>query len=429
MNLVYNDFIREKYFEKLEHEKSGIYFFNFRKYEYEHKLKDLIDTAFEYVKTILGEDNFTYKYEIRDYYVSAKYNRTELYEVVVWYKIKLGNEQVEERTSFLIPKLVNDYMFFIYGNVYIPIVKLKERSLLFGPSKIMLRTPFANLTIVYSCKDEGERIPRNDIKAFSTIAVKSKIHSVDLFHFLYRDYDPQFLQELSDFLETDLSTPTIFSTEVKQFIETFDLFSKEKNLSKVLDSIFLKNDFIRRLVEYEVGFKVSSIAELIKIIFKEFIFKGYFPFSRIRDLSNRRFIFLEDIMMPFTRAIVEYLVALSTRQRKINLNIGKEKVVGCFISGSESLGLKPAKYIYDFATPYSGVRSFVSIQGDGDVRKYMLSLHETYRNIICPISTSSTDPGVQIHINPNTKLSYFGHIEEHFKPMKYYIEEGRKCQS
>ena len=420
MNLLYEKFINKRAAEV--NDTTDITVFNFRRYEYEHNLEFIIDSMLKWLNNNTHDNYvFNYRYELVDD-ESSQYHieRTEALLLRIDYEFinKEANTKYQGSYELRIPKLVDTHFFYLYDNKYIPVLKLKERVIRFGPRKIIITCPHTVLTIDY-LNSKG----KVDDSLFVRVLTKKRIHIHDFFYYMYKNSDPNFLSELSEFMEYDF-TRKPSTDKIREFAGHIIVFSKNKDiydLDQILTNL-LFTDYVKEVIKLEVGFLPKTIGELIKYLFRKFIFNKYYPLSDLRNLRNRRFVFLEDIMKVWANSLFLTSLVLTNKQ-KIKLNMNRDRIIKTFMVGDTNLNLPPAKYLYDYGSVYTSVKALISTQLDGDVTKTLRTLDTSYYNIICPVSTSSSEPGAQIHVNPYVKLTRFGHIVDRFKSLEQLAQE------
>lgn len=419
MNLLYERITKNKFVEK--NKPSKIYFHNFREFEYENKLHHIIESTLQFIANNTNDEFiFEYDWSLEDYPTSILFNYSETYLLTVEYTYKHKNNEIKDALRILIPKLVDKHFFYLRDNIYIPVIKLKDRAVRFGPER-MLFEGFHTTFILDYRNQSGYFNPKDDNLCLR-LTTKKKLPFHNFIYELFKD-DKDFINEISKFLNFDFNQKPN-QKKTKQFVDHLAIFDKTGNrdLNEILTNVMF-SDYNRTLYEIELGFRPKDVREMVKFIFTNFIFKEDYSFAFLRDLQNRRFVFIEGIMKPFFRTAMDFLISISMQNKGMKFTANKEKLISTFIAGDQRRGIKPGKYIYDYASVYTGVKANIAIQMEGEVKKFMRSLHPSFQNIICPISTSSSEPGVQIHINPDTELTYHGHIKSKFKPLTSKIQK------
>jgi len=415
MNLLYPKVVKQQYVNKILTDE--IKFHNFREFEYS-RLEYYIRQFLDYIKNNTSSKfEFEYSLEIEDDTTNVYLDYTEAYICKIPYKYKFNDMVKEDTLTFRIPKLVDRHYFYIYGNMYVPIIKLKDRAVYFTEDNLILRAGHMLFTMTYRNHKKNKDFTDLGVKIYT----RRKIELHEFFYYMYKDSDPDFLKELSKFYEYDF-TKRPSTRSYRDFVGHISVFEDEND---TLDDILTKvvfSDYAKRLFEYELGFKPKSVGEIVKYIFKNFIFYDQYPVKPLVTLKNRRFYFMEYLIMPLYYSLYSTLVNIST-SIKSSFTMNKDKLLSVFVAGDPNLRTNPGKYLYDYGSVYSGVLANISIHMEGTVRKTLKSIHTTYKNIICPIATSSSEPGVQIHINPETKLSEFGHIVDRFVTVEQYKQE------
>ena len=78
MNLLFDNFVKYQYVSK--NESDEIKFHNYREYEYNYKLREIIEASLNYVIQNTKDDfEFEYNYEIDDNKTNVYYHYTEAY--------------------------------------------------------------------------------------------------------------------------------------------------------------------------------------------------------------------------------------------------------------------------------------------------------------------------------------------------------------
>jgi len=413
LNLLYEKFIKDEFVKK--NTAGKICFHNYREFEYENKLYDIIESTLKFIKenTTL-EFEFDYDWELNEYPTSVLFNYSEAYILTIKYKYKYKKNEVEDKLEVLIPRLVDKHFFYLRDNIYIPVIKLKDRAIRFGSERILFEG--FHTTFILDYRNQSGQFNPKDENLCLRLTTKKKLPLHNFIYEMFKD-DKEFMNEISKFLDFDFNRPPNHK-KTKQFIDHLVIFDKtgKGDLNEILTNV-LFSDYNKSIYELELGFRPKDIKEMVKFIFTNFIFKEDYSFAFLRNLQNRRFVFLDDIMKPFFRTALDFLISNSMQNKGVKFTTNKEKIISTFIAGDVKRGIKPGKYIYDYASVYTGVKANIAIQMEGEVKKFMRSLHTSFQNIICPISTSSSEPGVQIHINPDTELTYHGHIISRFKPL------------
>jgi len=396
---IYREFIKRKYVELIDLLENDIYFYNFRKFEYENMLFEYIKSIFEFIRNSTNL-YFEYNLNIDDNRTHIRFNRTEAYKVTVEYKCKYKKSNFDGKYVFLVPKLVNNHFFFLRDNMYIPIIKLKTRYITFGASKIVLRTP----------SHFGLLLDLNKKSRYLTIMVNKTLPLSSFLNLSFNDEQKKVIRDL--YGDSILEESRVDKTNADLFINYLSIFDvgDTKDINNILNNFIFGQGFVKEIYEFETNRKYNNVSDLIYDILVDKLYNESAERTKydLIHIGNRKFTFIEDILYPLYNNVIRWLLSLSIGKHE-PLSINPDLLITEFITNG--------KYMYDLASPYSASLANISVQMDGDVVKYLKSIHPSQKNIICPIATSSSEPRVQLHINPMVKLTRFGHIKDKFIPL------------
>jgi len=461
MNFI--NVVRKKKFEDYQKYHNGkITIENFREHDYRRMDEYIVNVFEDFQNLTLNGGGRTIEFEIMDWWKSDKYfspyvDKTVVVEYVIKANIKTKSPKTGEIKSnneatlkILVPKLMNKKLFYLYDNIYIPVLYMFDNFVRIYKKGIRIDLPLYGINLDF----ESNKVTLRNTKYNRPLNLTVFLYFIFDAHKSeknYRIFKKIMFKNYAKYINN--------SKKVSQLIRNFD-----KNLNKWVENeieyfryyymmnylwmvdedlkIFdVKMDFgkmLKKIIDtYLLGFRInkeSLYSELPKDIvdggIKKILFyliKNYIitdedinqDFINNVNLKNRRILFLENMVRPLYWNLLRYINAVS-RDTKYGFEIADIIYDGSIVNEFVSSQIKryKGKYLWDFPTPYCGVRAAQILNYDGDEDKINLDtrlLHDSQYNIICPIATSSSHPGIVLHTVPETPLDKYGHFVEKFE--------------
>lgn len=362
-------------------------------------IPELVQICFEYAK------RFGFKYELDD--LDIQITEDPDYHSFTHFSydrltIRINKTDKKPFLELNIPKLIDDCFFKIKGVRYVPLFYLLDEPISFKKVNINVYALFKPITIdieqnrvVFS----GNNIP---ISRFFRIWLSHEQEVEDYCEVLDCHYIPEKMETsikfLSKQLNCDPDIEEIRATINKLFFDdwTLELYLNYYKLSEISFLEILKYIYDRKLNNIDIAFN---------------------------DLRYKRLVFIELILGPLFREfnIMVNSLRVASRKSMIKLNLNPDAITSNFLSsinnasGKHKFGLGH-RNPYDIVNGYSGIltlkTSFENPNSVANLPTQVRNIHETYKNVICPVTISNENPGTVSSLIPNiTVQTRYGIIE------------------
>ncbi len=348
----------------------------FRAFQYGY-IEEIIQIGFNYLlKHGLKTTNVNITNQPNMSYDSYKRTCANLYN------ISIHNNKDQKFLSLIIPELISETFFILYGSKYIPSLYIIDEPIAIKEFSINLYSLFAPVTIY--CKNRrviilGHNIP---LKRF--------------FQLLFDD------KQCLEYLE-QLGLENI---KLENRTDVIDYFANLFNTKQCPDAIISR---INSLVfdDWTNGLYHSfydhypTIESVIKLAVYMFNNKKDNDFI---NLKKKRLIFIEMLFKPLFKSISLAVRNLINNKNIDFLNIKSDDIIKKFIN---PLGMM---FQYDIVNGYSSLishkASFKNPYGKNQLPACVSNMHSTYKNRICPTTVTNTDPGITISLVPNQNIDF-----------------------
>ncbi|MFW6247038.1 MAG: hypothetical protein ACOC22_02585 [bacterium] len=365
---------------------------NFRKHQYEniHYFSDVIVNFLSKLnKNYLTKNSSSFA-EIINY---KGINNSQFSE----YSITVNKDQtVSELFKIYLPKLVDEYFFYLNGNFYIPAIYTIDYPIICKNESIKLTALFNSITLYM----------KDDIVVFIN-------HNIPLSMFLQLFLQDKEGKELyQEFIIKKKLKHEKHSDEnlINYFKQKFS-GNTYSEIKTQIENLFL-DDYTKSLYEKCYDFEIN-IENIIKYALRVF---NNDEVPNFIDLKNKRMVFLEILLRPLLDRISSLSINISKGQKVYSTELDKYSVIKYFLRSPNNSAQKKinglgGNYIYDIQNLYSGILQHkISFIPPGIERppKEIKNIHPTHYGIICPVTVSSQKPGSLVSVNPETKLDSFG---------------------
>lgn len=321
------------------------------------------------------------------------------YEKII---IKMEADNHEQKLELLYPKLLQGNYFRMNGSMYVPILFL-ERS----PIDVL--------------KDEkkGNKIFINLLPTFNLTfnfqknEVLFRKKSVELNTFmkvLFEDEDYQSLVDNEIITECEYTDNDREEHVYKMmgFHETNFFADKGLSLSDFFDNYILLDYFRGMFKDY---FDVDNIQDIVKLVIKYHVDDIDINMS---DIQNRRIVMNEYLINPIYEMYLRLLYgAIDKNEKQAFLPTMNSRVL--ITSGFR--GLMHAGQYFNISLPYTSpvinkVSQDIYIINDGRIPKSWTANHPSGFGKLCPISVSAQKMGSNLVFTNDTRINYYGRVEE-----------------
>jgi hypothetical protein len=321
------------------------------------------------------------------------------YEKII---IKMEADKHEQKLELLYPKMMQGNYFRMNGSMYVPILFL-ERS----PIDVL--------------KDEkkGNKIFINLLPTFNLTfnfqknEVLFRKKSVELNTFMKALFDEEYFQSLVDdeliedcILDDDERAAHVY--KMMGFHETEFFSSNDLKLDDFFDEYILLDYFRGMFKDY---FDVDNIKDIVKLVIKYHVEDIDINMS---DIKNRRIVMNEYLINPIYEMYLRLLYgAIDKNEKQAFLPTMNSRVL--ITSGFR--GLMHAGQYFNISLPYTSpainkVSQDIYIINDGRIPKSWTANHPSGFGKLCPISVSAQKMGSNLVFTNDTRINYYGRIEE-----------------
>lgn len=308
--------------------------------------------------------------------------------------------EVKTFFSLLIPTLIDDVLFFLNGNYYVPSMYVIDLPIVLKKNSLKLTGLFNSVTIYI--KEDFAIFTGKNIPLYYLLQLL-------LYDDEGKDIYDQFKEKYPKHNATECSEENI----VNYFGTIFKPFNNRTEVIDYINRLFL-DEYTKSL--YESCYSELStvdICSIIKCAIKKNINKEIPNFI---NLNFKRLVFLEPLLRPLIEKVAGAAISCARGYKTDLISISNISVVKHFLTSPDNDQNKTKKglsgnYIYNDVNLYTSILknkiSMVPI-GIENAPKEVQSIHQSHYGRICPISISSQKPGQVVSVIPGTKLDYFG---------------------
>jgi len=370
---------------------------DFRQMDHD-KVYDILRNMMSNIKKILP-DNF--KSEIKSEDSSSDYlgDSGSYYEKLI---IKMEADNHEQKLELLYPKLLQGNYFIMNGSLYVPILFL-ERS----PIDVLKNEKKGNKIFI-------NLLPTFNLTFnFQKNEVLFRRKTVELNTFMKTLFDEEYYQQLVD---NDIISPCEMKEndriehvyKMMGFHETDFFINKNLELHTFFDEYIILDYFRGMFKDY---FGVDNIRDIVKLVIKHHVDDAVIDMS---DLNNRRIVMNEYLINPIYEMYLRLLYgAIDKNEKQAFLPTMNSRVL--ITSGFR--GLMHAGQYFNISLPYTNpvinkVSQDIYIINDSRIPKSWTANHPSGFGKLCPISVSAQKMGSNLIFTNDTRLNYYGRVEE-----------------
>lgn len=358
---------------------------NFRRKQYD-KICFFLETAINFLEKI---SNGYIKLKNIKIISNPKYVGVNGY---ITNKIIINIEDPDDRIKekpFLIfnfPDLVHDSLFYLSGSYYSPAIYILDKPIIYKANSIKLYGLLNSVTIFFKVGQGRAIFCRKNIpiQYFLQWFIK----------------DAQLLSELEERFKLGKT-----KFEEKELITYFSgLFSCGETVDDINNAFNLLffDDYTKQLYDKCYNSNALNFSELVNYSIKNFMDGKEVHFV---DLSEKRVIFIEQLLSPIFRRISEVSFNIFKGYKMSAISFHENDAIKFFMNDLAH------PYFYDLVNFYSGIlthkASFMN-PNSTTAPPEIKAVHSSHFRKICPITTPANKPGESVSIIPNTKLDEFG---------------------
>jgi hypothetical protein len=367
---------------KREVDKSKANILNFREHQYT-LLPELINLCFDYLEIHgFNYDKEKLKIDVID---DISYNSSHHFATLIIKAKLFENTKTQNFFEIVIPKLIDGQVFRLNGANYCPQLFIADSPIVLKKKSKFLYSLFCPITI-FNAENRiiflGNNIP---ITRFLRLYYTNE--EIVNFGFEENNEDEEFiLQSFSNILNVMQSKDTIIDKIDKLFLDawTYGLYKEFYNIEPSLKNIL------------DLSFNLPNDISFI-------------------DLNYKRLVFIEYILSPLFKSIsqtVNRLVLTNINPKTLNIKLGD--IISHFFRVLRSANR--IDNVNGFTALHNLKASFRNPNGGDVLPKEVSSIHETFKNKICPVVISNNSPGVVVQLVP----------EQNLKNLKYGIFDLEK---
>lgn len=360
---------------------------NYREVQYEN-IENLLFNCIEYLSRFgLNKDDIGFSvYEENKY--KSPYNYA-MKTVRLFFKS-------DPKQSFLlidVPKLLHKNFLKLSGVYYIPILYIVDEPIILKKNSLKLSSMFKSITIYFN---ENRVI-------FSGINIP-----ISRFFRLFVDKE-NIIKNICDIYKAKYVYESR-ERSIKIVSEELFGFPYEDDFALFLESVFFDN-WTKELYSKYYNLENPTLEQILTIATKRKMNEEKQSFN---DLEFKRIVFVELLFDPIIKAVSGYASDLFKNKRVSDLKLKQNCITAHFYASSDSSNMKKTvkglsgNNIYNIINGYSGILSlkatFKNPKGFSELPKEVHEIHNSHKNIICPITISNSDPGVTVSLIPNLNI-------------------------
>jgi len=299
-----------------------------------------------------------------------------------YWKIQIHQKKEKKFMSLIVPELVFDNFFIIYGSKYIPSLYITDEPIVIKEQSVGLYSLFCPVTMYF----KNRRV----------ILLGNNIPLRRFFQLLFDDKQTQ---EYLDMLDIQNSKLEDRSQVIDYFASMFNIKKCPNEIIKKLNSLIF-DEFTYELYHKFYGI-IPNFENVIKLTIDSYLNKNNEDFI---NLQKKRLVFMEILFKPYFKSISSAVKSLINNKHVDFLNINDDEIIKKFI---KPLGMT---YQFNIVNGYSTLithkASYKNPYGKKILPLCVASIHPTYKNRICPTTISNTDPGVTVSLVPNQNIDF-----------------------
>ena len=309
------------------------------------------------------------------------------------------HEDKKPKTFFklYVPKLIESNYFFLNNNYYVPTVYLLDKPIVFKKVSCLISCLFNSMTFNF----------KRNVVTFKGVNIPIAYFLLMLIYANGEIEDTVY--KLVDIVKQDINKKFQFK-DTKTEEDVLNYFSSNLNCKK--DFNVISNHFDQLMFDpytkylYQQYYNIEDI-NIFKLIEKIVEIYDYQKDINFVDLSNKRLVFVELLMLPLFKKISH-----AANQAIRGFRIGELKIGMIDIIKNFNIYLK-SNFLYDTCNLYSCILQHkISMISPASERapSSVASIHDSHFGRICPITVSSQDPGKTVSMVPETKVNFVGQI-------------------
>lgn len=357
---------------------------NFRTLQYNY-IEDFLKNSLNYLS------RFGCDFNDVNFYLSEfdKYKTPHHFAIK---NIKILTKSKHQILNIDIPKLIEDTFFKLRGVYYIPMLYIVDEPIVLKKNSLKLSSMFKSITIYFNESRvifNGMNIPISRFFRLFTENENIIINICKIYNSLY-------------FKESRKRSLKLVSEELLGF-------PCEEDFVDYIEKLFF-DDWTEELYSKYYNIEKPTLEDILTLatVRKRDNIKPSF-----NDLKYKRIIFIELLFDPLIKIIGGIVSELLKGKKFTEIKLKQSSIIDHFYASSNS-GLKTkanglsGNNIYNIINGYSSILSlkatFKNPKGQSKLPKEVHDIHQSHKNIICPITISNSDPGVTMSLIPELKV-------------------------
>lgn len=317
-------------------------------------------------------------------------------------KIEMEADSHDQKIELLYPKLIQGNYFKMNGSMYVPILFLERAPIDVLKNEKKGNKIFVNLLPTFNLTFNFQK---NEV-----IFRRKKVELNTFMKVLFDDeyYNLMVKDDIITECEYDKDDRDAYVYKMMGFHETHFFKNKDLLLSEFFDKYLLLDYFKGMFKDF---FDVDNIKDIVKLVIKYHVDDIDVNMS---DIQNRRIVMNEYLINPLYEMYLRLLYgAIDKNEKQAFLPTMNQRVI--LTSGFR--GLMHAGQYFNISLPYTNpvinkVSQDIYIINDGRIPKSWTANHPSGFGKLCPISVSAQKMGSNLVFTNDTRINYYGRIEE-----------------